>query len=531
MTLKRYPIVLCDDHALETFSYKYRQALRHYDEAETGQTTNADESLEVDRLGTLHKTAVFSKTMPHNSRGEVTVENYDLLIAALASRSQTDFEAIPKGGTENFANPRAAFAFCSDGADPRSLTMPAPPGLTSRQAAGEMAEVYEHALNRDSTFALLEDGGTPDTDADRAVSTLNSFDADFHGPKDGGVVTRKTLFRGAAEGCVLGPYLSQFLYQDIPYGAGVMAQQYNEETGSPHGTTLSEYLDIQNGVAFDPDADLSGVYKYIHTPRVLGSYVHRDAAFQAYLNAALILLGTGAPFDPNNIYLTATREDPFVTGGLVEVLATVTGVASLALKAAWVQKWLHHRRIRPEVMACRVHHQDTSDTDYSIHADLMGSSTLTAVKAFNGSGTALLPLQYPEGSPHHPSYPAGHAVFAGACVTVLKAMFDESTDITSLMTVQHSTDGTSLIAYGGSTTGMTVGTELNKLAANISIGRNWAGVHYRSDGDWGMDLGEKVGISYLKDLVATYQREGRSRADRFKGFHLTKFDGTPVVVR
>ena len=174
-------------------------------------------------------------------------------------------------------------------------------------------------------------------------------------------------------------------------------------------------------------------------------------------------------------------------------------------------------------MANLCHLQDIADTDYSLHADLMSSATVTAVKAFNGSGTALLPLQYPEGSPGHPTYPAGHAVVAGAAVTILKAFFDESTVITSLFSVEHSEDGDSLVAYSGSTTGMTVGTDLNKLAANIAIGRDLAGVHFRADGDYGMALGEKVAIQYLKDLKAAYNED-------FAGWNLTKFDGTPTVI-
>src|SRR5881392_3665762 len=43
------------------------------------------------------------------------------------------------------------------------------------------------------------------------------------------------------------------------------------------------------------------------------------------------------------------------------------------------------------------------------------------------AGNALLPMAFPEGSPTHPSYGAGHATVAGACVTILKAWFDEST--------------------------------------------------------------------------------------------------------
>lgn len=510
------------NQANDAYRHKLIRALQQRSVSDASQQTNSDNTLEIDRSGSVYKYAVFSKTMPHSGRGEVLKSDFDLLVSA--AQSGSGFTSVPAGDVRKFVNPQAAYAFSTTGCDPYSLSMPAPPGFTSRAAAAEMAEVYEHALSRDTAFSILEDDMTADTDADRAVSVLNSFGNDYLGAKIGGVVTRKSLFRGAAQGCDIGPYVSQFLYQDVPYGSGSIVQKYNEETGTPHGTTLSNYLDIQNGVNFDADADLSGVFKYVHTPRVLGSYVHRDAIYQAYLNAALILLGVGAPFDPNNPYLSNNREEGFVTHHISDVLTNVAYVAGLALTAAWAQKWFYHLRLRPEAMSCRVHHQDIGDTDYSIHNDLMSSSTVSAVKAFNASGTSLLPLQYPEGSPAHPSYPAGHAVVAGACATVLKAMFDESTDITTLMTVKHSTNGSNLVVYGGSTAGMTVGTELNKLAANVAIGRDWAGVHYRSDSDWGMDFGEKVAIEFLRDVLASYY-------ETINFFNLTKFDGTSTTIK
>ena len=44
---------------------------------------------------------------------------------------------------------------------------------------------------------------------------------------------------------------------------------------------------------------------------------------------------------------------------------------------------------------------------------------------FGAQGTRLLPMAFPEGSPMHPAYGAGHATVAGACVTILKAFFKE----------------------------------------------------------------------------------------------------------
>jgi len=51
---------------------------------------------------------------------------------------------------------------------------------------------------------------------------------------------------------------------------------------------------------------------------------------------------------------------------------------------------------------------------------------------------------------------------------------------------------------------LTVGGELNKLASNISIGRNWAGVHYYSDYIESLRMGEKVALGILEEQKLTY---------------------------
>ena len=114
---------------------------------------------------------------------------------------------------------------------------------------------------------------------------------------------------------------------------------------------------------------------------------------------------------------------------------------------------------------------------------------------FSKNGSYLLPMAFPEGSPTHPSYGAGHATVAGACVTVLKAFFDESFVIPN--PVEASRDGLSLQPYSG--TPLTVGGELNKLASNVATGRNIAGVHWRSDAIESLKLGEEVAIRYLRE--------------------------------
>lgn len=150
-----------------------------------------------------------------------------------------------------------------------------------------------------------------------------------------------------------------------------------------------------------------------------------------------------------------------------------------------------------------------------------------------------LPLQYPEGSPNHPAWPAGHAVVAGACVTVLKAMLSVL-DTAGLpiawpqnkCPAKKSSNGESLepmMAASGSPvadSGITIVGELNKLASNVALGRNMAGVHYRSDGDEGILLGEQVAIKFLQDRL---NKAALKKLHSY--FRLSKFDGSVIEIR
>ncbi|NJR43153.1 MAG: vanadium-dependent haloperoxidase, partial [Akkermansiaceae bacterium] len=198
-------------------------------------------------------------------------------------------------------------------------------------------------------------------------------------------------------------------------------------------------------------------------------------------------------------------------------LDLVARVAVEALKAAWYQKWLVHRRLRPEAYAGLVHHNITGAGNYPIHSDVLNSSVLPLIQGVYG--TSLLPMAYPEGSPTHPAYPGGHATVSGACTTILKAYFNEDFVVTA--PVEANSNGTSLLPYSGS---LTVGGELNKLAANISFGRETGGVHWRSDDEEGLLLGERVAIQLLKDHYVLTN-------EKFSGFRLTKFDGSQIEVK
>ncbi len=143
-------------------------------------------------------------------------------------------------------------------------------------------------------------------------------------------------------------------------------------------------------------------------------------------------------------------------------------------------------------------------------------------QSFNKYGTWLLSQAFPEGSPTHPAYPTGHGTVAGACITVLKFFFDGTYVIPNPQA--PSNDGLSLLPYAGSDAGrLTVNGELNKLGHNVSFGHGiHAGIHWRSDTDTSMLLGEAVALSFLRDRARTYNEPFT--------VHLTKLDGTTATI-
>ncbi len=492
----------------KAFRIRHKAACSQMELPLTEHPCNGDEQLYPTKI------ASFSKGLPHNSLGEVDLQAYNQLIKALKTGNKDHLESIPLGGDVKIANPQAAYVFDLAGTDCHNLDIAVPPSFKSAWAAGEMAELYWQALTRDVSFH--EYRTNPLTI--EAASELSSF-TDFRGPKTGGKVTTSTLFRGITPGDLTGPYISQFLLKNVPYGGTTIVQRYRTTlAGSDHMTSYDQWLKIQNGSTpaaplFDPTP------RYIRNGRDLGEYVHQDFSFQGPLSACLVLLSFGREaLDIYNPYLKSETQDGFITFGAPHILDLVTKVARAALEAAWFQKYLVHRRLRPEEFGGRVHNHLMGAASYPINSELLHSQVIS--KVFSQFRSYLLPMAYPEGCPIHPAYPAGHAAIVGAGATVLKAFFKESFKIPNPVTA--SWDGLSLLPYSGKP--LTIGGELNKLAANISLGRNTAGVHWRSDGIEGIKLGEAVAISILRDYSATYH-------EKFTGFSFTKFDGTRITIK
>ncbi|MDP8924019.1 MAG: vanadium-dependent haloperoxidase [Chloroflexota bacterium] len=483
--------------------------------------------------GDLSYIANYSKGLPHNALGEVNQTAYRSLLRAFYSGDPDHFEQIlldfGLAGTRRLTNPQAGLAFDLEGPDAQAVTMPPAPRIDSPQNSAEMAELYWMVVCRDVNF----NDYSIDPLVASAAQSLSAPSAggeftDFRGPKVGALVTPATIFRGVTRGDLAGPYVSQFLLKPIPYGTLEISQQQKSGPAGDFLTTFPAWLATQNGFNTIVPTP-TGPNRFISTLRDLANYVHFDALYEAYLNACLILLGMRARFDPGNPYVRSRTQEGFGTFGPPHILSLVTEVATRALKAVWFQKWGVHRRLRPEEFGGRlhVHIQGVGATppgrypmiDGEIVASLTGGMLSPH---FPAAGTYLLPQAFQEGAPTHPAYGAGHATVAGACVTILKAWFDESFVLPNPEVPDPTTGSTSLIPAPAGTPPLTVGGELNKLAANISLGRNAAGVHWRSDYTESIKLGEEIAIGILREQRLTYNE------DHY--LSLTRFDGTAITV-
>ncbi len=453
-----------------------------------------------------------------------------------------------------FTNPLAGNAYDLEGTDPAQLAIVennarrsfrAAPAFASAEAAGEMVELYWMSLLRDVPFDVYDTNAL----AQAAANDLSNM-SDFRGPKIGGRVTTQTLFRDSFPGCTTGPYISQFLIRgtmnnipgvpDLPAGVSFGAQRLDQRirsyaAGTDYLTNFSDWLNVQNGCNPNLNIPLDNLgLTYLRDGRGIGTYVRLDVLYQAYFVAALILINGITlnestspfvfrfPFDENNPYGadgSTIVQSGFGQFGNPHLMTLVTEPSTRALKATWFQKWRVHRRLRPEEFGGRVEVLRQGRRNYPVHSDLTNISTVLP-RILSKFGSHLLPTAFPEGSPMHPAYGSGHATVAGACVTMLKAFFDEDTVIQEPVRVDPNNPG-QLIAYQGDA--LTVGGELNKLASNIAQGRNIAGVHWRTDAREAMLLGEQVAISILSDMAETY-------GESFDGFSLTKFDGQKITV-
>jgi len=525
----------------------------------------------------------FTKGLEHNSNNGLinNADDFKAFRSAIDNGSVDAFTiSVPSAAKKvrKWEAPTAGLVHDLQGPDSQAVTMSPAPALGSSELAYEMAEVYELALLRDVPLSEFNNTSC-NVDITASIDRLNGIDYGITG-NDGrsrknvdGNITGQTAFRGSSPGVEHGPYLSQFMLLGnksvagdgdvangiIQYGAlGIDQKVPVACAGVNFMIEWNDWLDVQNGA--DPQSGNEEVIygppsrvtrRFIYTPRDLATYVHYDALYEAYLNACLILLGMRAPSDPGfdnlsgsgTLYLNSlSSENPrlasffggherqaggFALWGGPHILTMVTEVATRALKAVRYQKFNMHCRLRPEALAARIHKANQIESDFpsignvfsQLESEIQG--TVNSIETNNASGTKLLPMAFQEGSPMHPSYGAGHATVAGACVTILKAYFDTSAVLVrrgnDVLFSHHENKDTPIAFVPDSSMNkltdvndgsyLTLEGELNKLAANISIARNMGGVHFYSDYYDSLRMGEEIAIGMLEEQALCYKAD------------------------
>jgi hypothetical protein len=484
------------------------------------QMDNGDEAKYVDKSGT------YSKGILQTGIGLVDLAAYQSFKKALTSGDPADFDKItigPGGRPQN--GPQGGLAFDLECLDSSQFFVPPAPTVESEEYAAELIEMYWASLLRDTNFS---DYGT-DPVAKKAAAELSALPASsYKGPRDGGKVTANLLFRGSYPDAKKGPYLSQFLLLPAQMGALPITQQYRiADKGVEYMLTEADYQAVQNGLKVQ--LSRGGKLFYLRNGRGLTSYTYDDVLYQAYFIALLVLSdpSIGAKPNPGSPYAPGTAaaktQNGFNTFGGPDFASLIGAVSSEALKAVWYQKWFVHLRHRPESGGALVHLVATGQEGT---IDAHPSSTVLTSQALAAShaqfNSHFLPQAFPEGSPTHPAYPTGHGTVAGACITVLKFFFQNNFKIPNPQAPTN--DGLGLQKYMGSDAGdLEVHAELNKLAYNISFGHGiHAGIHWRSDTETSIRLGEAVALSVLQNRAHTYN-------EKFT-VQLTKLDGSVATI-
>lgn len=529
-------------------------------------------------------------------------------------------------GYRKMTSPFTGHVFDTQGADAAAFAISPAPTIASAEFAAEMAELYGMALLRDVSFTDIASGAGPNVGAiatalggmdffQPGYTAKNSAERRRHETR-GTIAGGQDLFRGSTPGSKHGHWVSQFLLAGNS-NDGVTFQNFdgtpapgnnpgpgfrgiNSRVGQNDGfaffgtqivdqrsivarpkvdylTSWASWLDSQNGVDANGLDLFLGQRRYLTTPRDIATYVHYDALYQAYLVACLLMAADGNAF-PKDRGMPESRSRTraaFASFGGPHILSLVTEVATRALKAVWRQKWLHHRRMRPEVAAALVTlyadnpasiaNEDLRGAVQKLH-DAIPANILSLIAAHNTAQNAqsvitekaslpagfptiadsknyLLPMAFPEGSPTHPAYGAGHATVAGACVTVLKAFFEmyEADGETPRLwpwpvfdvdfregpaPAGNQNEGGELRVISTPTvvaglvtgnSGYTVQGELDKLAMNIANARNMAGVHYYTDYYESLRLGERIAVSILEEQLSLFPEQVSMRFTSFDG--------------
>jgi hypothetical protein len=237
--------------------------------------------------------------------------------------------------------------------------------------AAEMAELYWLALTRDAAFR--EYAGHPLTKA--ASGDLRAIGS--------GELTTATLFRGETPGDRRGPFVSQFLLRDIHYGLKKIDQRFRIPIrGQSFLTTLDAWVTCQRGARPQSQLRLDDEPRYIASYRELVEFVHQDFSFQAFMDAALIILSIGddTVLSPINSYAVHSAD-----------LATSRSAAKTFCRCWLKLRCSRKRRLTTTNGRCRIEVHLTGRKSYDLHPAILACAAWRGLNRCRAYGCCRKP--------------------------------------------------------------------------------------------------------------------------------------------
>eukprot|EP00904_Undaria_pinnatifida_P000007 jgi/Undpi1/10006/HiC_scaffold_28.g12460.m1 len=388
--------------------------------------------------------------------------------------------------------------------------------------AAQQTEVYWMALTRDVPFSQYANDGLIQVAAENLQALPDFTGLNIPRQPDGKIDPVTDLFRTDWPGVTSGPVVSQLLLRDFAIDSIVVPPKaVTLVPRMDYMTAFQPWLDVQNGAStvetkfIDPEEPL-----FIRNGRDLANLSFTDQLYTESFRTALILFKEGLLGGSVGPYAESERQQGFATFGEPHILTAMASASSSA-RHAWYAKWQVHRVLRPEAYGGLLHNTLKETVITPLPASILENvDLLSRVVSHNvrmnpdDEKTYLLPMAVAEGSPTHPSYPSGHAINNGGYITALKAFVGFENGQKCVRDPVISNDGgTARVPYvpsgsekmdecvgedGQMTTGLTYEGELNKVAANVIIGRSQLGVHWRMDGVHGALMGETSAVRRLQ---------------------------------
>jgi hypothetical protein len=269
-------------------SQRSQTALRIREEAALFQCTQppANPVSNGDETSLPNYIASFTKGLPHTQLGEVEPGTYQTLLYALSTGQQSDFENIDRGSGMKFQDPLAAFAYQMEGADSHILGTPQRPHSAAPMAPGRW---WNSTGRRSRAMCHLPITVRPPSHKRRfRISTVSPRSV-------ARLSTEKSLPEPSSAEMFSAP--SPDLTFPSSYGSPFpsipLLLTNCTRQGHRASTTcrpFDEWLVLQAGVPPFRAWTSDPTPKYIYNGRALAEWVHYDFLYQAFHNAALILL-------------------------------------------------------------------------------------------------------------------------------------------------------------------------------------------------------------------------------------------------